>query len=373
MSPTALLDRVKGYYHRTPQFLCLLLIQSLTYAAAAAAAVADEEQRPMMSPRWAAGLSILYTLLYVLPFYLSSATRPSARLSRDAPSVIRARIRLVTISSVVSAITTLKFIAHGRPIRDLHALRLMGCWPLAPRDILRTLLLTAILFAGPLFEKGAVEGGWQRWVRGHELRATLGSWIGWRNYIAGPVSEEVVFRASLVPLHVLARAAPASIVFQTPLYFGIAHLHHLYEYRLTHPHTPWGPALLRSLLQFAFTSVFGFYATFVFLRTASLPAVVLAHAFCNWCGLPRVWGRVELDVGRAEGPLSLPGTAPAEESGKTGRGVGHATDARRRRPSVAWSVAYYVLLVAGAVGFWRGLWPLTDSPNALLVFGRVEA
>lgn len=155
-----------------------------------------------------------------------------------------------------------------------------------------------------------------------------------------PLTEELTFRSLLIPLHL--SLPPTRIILLTPLYFAIAHVHHFYEYTLTHPHTPLLPALLRSLFQFAYTTVFGWFATFVFLRTGSLPAVVLAHAFCNWSGLPRLWGRVGAD------------DVWSREKGK-GWGVG-------------WSVAYYFLLVAGAVLFYRGLWPLTDSKGALVRF-----
>lgn len=39
------------------------------------------------------------------------------------------------------------------------------------------------------------------------------------------------------------------------------------------------------------------------------------------------------------------------------------------RLGIHWTVAYYVLLVAGMVGFYRGLWPLTESRRALAKFG----
>lgn len=38
--------------------------------------------------------------------------------------------------------------------------------------------------------------------------------------------------------------------------------------------------------QFAFTTVFGWFATFVFLRTGHLTAAVAVHAFCNLMGFP---------------------------------------------------------------------------------------
>lgn len=39
------------------------------------------------------------------------------------------------------------------------------------------------------------------------------------------------------------------------------------------------------------------------------------------------------------------------------------------RLGIHWTLAYYVLLVAGMVGFYRGLWPLTESRRALAKFG----
>lgn len=39
--------------------------------------------------------------------------------------------------------------------------------------------------------------------------------------VIGPVTEELVFRAGMVPLHVLAGRSFGSIVWTTPLFFGI--------------------------------------------------------------------------------------------------------------------------------------------------------
>ncbi|KAA6407135.1 MAG: prenyl ase Rce1 [Lasallia pustulata] len=237
-----------------------------------------------------------------LPFSLSSTpsstsspstyptTRPSPTLSRDAPSVIRARIRLVTLSSTLSTLLTIYLITTLTHSTLPSTLRLLGWYPIHPLSILRPLLLTILLFSGPLFEKAIIHRSWRTWLRGRALHESLSSWIGWRNYIAGPLTEELIFRSLLTPLHLLTPLPVPRTVLLTPLYFGIAHVHHFYEYTLTHPHTPLLPALVRSLVQFAYTTLFGWYATFVFVRTGSLPAVVLAHSFCNWCGLPRLWG-----------------------------------------------------------------------------------
>jgi prenyl protein peptidase len=127
---------------------------------------------------------VTFTILYVLPFYLSPLTRPSPTISRDAPSVIRARIRYVTCSVIFTTIATIYILssrAHASPFEVLH---LLGWYPISILDITRVLLLTGLLFFGPVFERGVVESGWRDWIRGRSLHETLRSWIGWRNYVA---------------------------------------------------------------------------------------------------------------------------------------------------------------------------------------------
>lgn len=65
-----------------------------------------------------------------------------------------------------------------------EALKLLGWWPIGIVDIIKSLLLTAILFSGPLFERGVAEDGWKSWIRGEGVSETLRSWIGFRNYVA---------------------------------------------------------------------------------------------------------------------------------------------------------------------------------------------
>ena len=120
----------------------------------------------------------------MVPFYLSPTTRPSPSLSRDAPSVIRARIRAVTGSCVASSLIVLWILVDKGNLSVGAALGLLGWWPLDFADIARCLLLTALLFAGPLYERGLVEGEWRSWFRRSKLSECLRGWIGWRNYVA---------------------------------------------------------------------------------------------------------------------------------------------------------------------------------------------
>lgn len=115
---------------------------------------------------------------------MSSTTRPSATLSRDAPSVIRARIRAVTLSCIICTLAVLWLIIEKSDASFSEALKLMGWWPVRVLDVAQTLSLTAILFIGPLFERGIAEGEWRDWLRGNKISETLGGWIGWRNYVA---------------------------------------------------------------------------------------------------------------------------------------------------------------------------------------------
>jgi prenyl protein peptidase len=138
----------------------------------------------------------------------------------------------------------------------------------------------------------------------------------------------------------LAHTSVTKTIFLCPVIFGLAHLHHLYEFRLTHPQVPISAAALRSLLQFSYTSLFGAFATFVFLRTGSLLAIFVVHAFCNAMGLPRFWGRIEPDSDVEE-----------QKGGKS---------------TVVWTVIYYPLLFVGAFLFYRYLGVLTRSSSELV-------
>jgi len=329
----------------------------------------SEEIPPLLSHHSAAFLSILVTLGYVIPFYLFSTTRPTRTLSRDAPSVIRTRVRIVSMACIVTTVAALMLMTQKGNLSMAQSLKILGWWPVSSRDIFCDVLLTAILFAGPLFERGAVEGGWKGWIRGQGLSETLGSWIGFRNFIAGPITEEITFRSIIISLHLLDNIPASRIVFVSPLYFGIAHIHHLYEFRLTHPETPMIAAVFRSLFQFTYTTLFGWYAAFLYLRTGSLPGVILAHSFCNWMGLPRLWGRVEstqeVFIRPTPGPPNLKkeDTDPQKDGAYPAPGTGRLSNPPL---GIAWTVAYYLLLVAGAYGFWKNLWVLTESKGGQL-------
>ncbi|PHH84120.1 hypothetical protein CDD83_2443 [Cordyceps sp. RAO-2017] len=302
------------------------------------------------------GLLIVYCLVYVLPLYASSTTRPSPTRSRDSPEAIRARVRAVSLSTSACCTGTLLILCRSaaairsssgslsEPATARYLLQspshLMGIWPVGFNEIVKSLLLTSLLFAGPLFECLVLDGAWRYIWRLNSLKQVWYDHPTWRNIIVGPVTEECLFRSATVPLLLLAGSNLSSIVFRSPLVFGLAHLHHFYEFRITHPHSTLTAGIVRSLLQFSYTSVFGAYATFLFLRTGSLLAVIVVHAFCNCVGLPRLWGSVE-----PYWTLSR--------------------DSRASNSLTKWTALYYMLLLGGCVSWYANLYYLTQSSLAL--------
>lgn len=75
------------------------------------------------------------------------------------------------------------------------------------------------------------------------------------------------------------------VVAICPLFFGLAHLHHLWDLAVVRQ-LPRRVALARVGLQMAYTTMFGAFATALLLQTGSLAAPAAAHIFCNAMGLP---------------------------------------------------------------------------------------
>jgi prenyl protein peptidase len=310
--------------------------------------------------------------------------------SRDAPTVIKARVRAVGLTCLVCVVVTVYVLAIYGRARPADVSRLLGLWPVDPIDILKVLALVAVLFVGPLYESIIVDGDWREWTFSSFKEGIFDNWIGYRNLIVAPASEELVFRSLTISLYILAKVNPTRIVFTTPLIFGLAHVHHLVEFLQSR--TPpgrrlptmavWVNGLIRSLFQFTYTSLFGFFAAFVYLRTGNLWAVIIAHSFCNWMGVPRLSGRVgqfsqftpshvtpDVAQGKRDdvphSPVKVGNGLMQQEDESTGPA---AVQYGPQNLGLGWTIVYYALIFGGAYGFYRLLFPLTESTNALVAF-----
>ncbi|KAI0307189.1 hypothetical protein B0F90DRAFT_1807853 [Multifurca ochricompacta] len=253
-----------------------------------------------LSLRGAHLINAVITLGYVLPLYFTKYTRLSFRKTpgprskdvserwRDDPAVIKARLLSVFVSTTASLylihyiITTCQEkspVCNGPP----PGFSFRKC-------DLPAYLVTPTLFLGPLYGRYLGHGSFMlRWTFDERKKDTF-NWVSVRNYVVGPISEELVWRSCLICVYRLAGASNVFTIFFTPVSFGSAHLHHVWETYNVHGRTTQAlrHAILLTLFQFAYTTLFGFHSAFLFLRTSSLLPSVSAHIFCNIMGFPQL-------------------------------------------------------------------------------------
>uniref|UniRef100_A0A3B4ZIM6 CAAX prenyl protease 2 n=1 Tax=Stegastes partitus TaxID=144197 RepID=A0A3B4ZIM6_9TELE len=131
-------------------------------------------------------------------------------------------------------------------------------------------VLHTVLFLGPLMQL-AMDCPWS-FTDG--MRVAFDPWfwmlclsdMRWlRNQVVAPLTEELVFRACMLPMLVPC-AGPSTAIFTCPLFFGVAHFHHVIE-----------------LLRFRQGTLSG-----IFLSAGHLMGPVLCHSFCNYMGFPAI-------------------------------------------------------------------------------------
>lgn len=98
--------------------------------------------------------------------------------------MIRARISSVSLTCAVASLCTLAVLVLAGGSSTPEALHALGYWPVGLAEACRALLLTALLFAGPLFEALVAEGGWRAWLALEPVKEVMGEWTAWRNIVA---------------------------------------------------------------------------------------------------------------------------------------------------------------------------------------------
>ncbi|XP_049877996.1 CAAX prenyl protease 2 [Pectinophora gossypiella] len=226
-------------------------------------------------------LSIL-ACIFLTFSYVASLYVWRSKLSRDHPSTIKRRFFSVSCMMLLAPFVTQYFLTDMSLTRgdvyDQLGLRAPGFI----NALILPLVLTAVLFLGPLTMQ-FLSGIWTIY------RAPAYWWSSWhdlvwvRNHVMAPLSEEWVFRACMMPL-LLQCLEPMTAVFVGPVLFGIAHFHHMFEQMKAG--FEFKTALMISSFQFMYTSLFGAYSAYLFLRTGHFIAPLMAHMFCNHMGFP---------------------------------------------------------------------------------------
>lgn len=121
-------------------------------------------------------------------------------------------------------------------------------------------------------------------VRALSFSSDNEGWMTLRNIVIAPFLEEVAFRTCMVPVLLAAGLGPLRVCWTAPLFFGVAHIHHAIQ-RLRDGTKPTLVAI-QTVFQLTYTTLFGAYACYAYMQTRSTLAISLAHAYCNWMGLP---------------------------------------------------------------------------------------
>nr|XP_034955332.1 CAAX prenyl protease 2 isoform X2 [Zootoca vivipara] len=214
----------------------------------------------------------LFSCLSLACCYVGSLYVWKSHLPRDHPAVIKRRFTSVLIVSSLSPIFiwAWKEVTGIKPDASLLALMGFRLEGIIPATVL-PLLLTMVLFLGPLIQL-SMDCPWDL-VEGLKVAFDPSFWVlcltdmRWlRNQVIAPFTEELVFRACMLPMLVPCTGlGPA--VFTCPLFFGVAHFHHVIE-QLRFRQGSTASIFLSAVFQFSYTAVFGTYTAFIFIRTA---------------------------------------------------------------------------------------------------------
>ncbi|XP_036851686.1 CAAX prenyl protease 2 isoform X4 [Manis javanica] len=169
----------------------------------------------------------VFSCLSLACSYVGSLYVWKSELPRDHPAVIKRRFTSVLVVSSLSPLCVLLWreltgIQPGTSLFTLMGFRLEGIFPAA----LLPLLLTMILFLGPLMQLSMdcpcdLADGLKVVLAPRSWAHCLTDMRWLRNQVIAPLTEELVFRACMLPmLAPCTGLGPA--VFTCPLFFGVA-------------------------------------------------------------------------------------------------------------------------------------------------------
>ncbi|VVB02320.1 unnamed protein product [Arabis nemorensis] len=248
---------------------------------------------------------VAMALFYVLILYAPTVILRLPTASSFFDFLIR-RFICAAISTVVSLV----FTAFILPIKSRETSFILGVYGIRTdhvwQGVVYPLLLTSLIYAGSLVSKLLLlleswrenGGGCSLFNDINSFVQTTPAWVlaaasnvsVWRNFVVAPVTEELVFRACMIPLLLCAGFRIYSAIFLCPVLFSLAHLNHFRELYIKHNRSYLKASLIVGL-QLGYTVVFGSYASFLFIRTGHITAPLFAHIFCNYMGLPELHAR----------------------------------------------------------------------------------
>lgn len=230
--------------------------------------------------KYAVGGAIAISSVYVISIHIFG----KKNLNRDDPTVVKTRLAGAVLGTIGGVAIMKHLIGYGnidRQFLSLVGLRSEGL----TAAVLSTVGLTGTLFMGPIVQS-FLQSSTQPDNKYEEPNSLL---LAFRTLVAAPITEEIVYRACLVPILFKFYPNQTTLIMTVPLFFGIAHTHHLFEkiFILKQDVTL---SVIQTVVQLAYTTIFGALSTFIYLRTAHLPAIIIMHSMCNYFGLPNFIG-----------------------------------------------------------------------------------
>ena len=117
--------------------------------------------------------------------------------------------------------------------------------------------------------------------------------LSFRNIIFASIVEEISFRSCMIPIMLHAGFSSTAAIFLTPVFFGLAHVHHIMNdngdvisFEMGSKSFFIKKVYLQAIVQGIYTTVFGSISSYLFIHTGTILAPILAHSFCNFMGLP---------------------------------------------------------------------------------------
>ncbi|XP_055848825.1 CAAX prenyl protease 2 [Episyrphus balteatus] len=235
------------------------------------------EDLPKISRATSVSCCLALSILYVASLYVWKDSQ-----QRNHPSTVKKRFCSVSIVMLIAPIFVYNF-SSKELLKHCSLFEILGLrWKGLVAAFVIPSLLTALLFLGPLSVQ-LYNGHLQLYSRLQYWNCCINNVHWLRNHVVAPLSEEFTFRACMMPL-ILQSFTPVKSVFITPLFFGVAHFHHISE-RLRSG-LDIKTAVIVSCFQLTYTTLFGFYSAYLFAKTGHFIAPVIAHAICNHMGFP---------------------------------------------------------------------------------------
>ncbi|KAF2897267.1 hypothetical protein ILUMI_08907 [Ignelater luminosus] len=225
------------------------------------------------------------TTCFVLSvIYVSSLYVWNFQYDRNHPSTIKRRFFSVFVMMFVSPVF-LYVALNKKSLEKASIWEIMG---FKTQGLIQAFfipwILTMVLFMGPLCMQ-LISGLLKVYTEPMYWITNAQNLIWLRNHVVAPLSEEFTFRSCMLPL-LLQSFNPITAIFLCPLFFGVAHFHHMIE--RMRKGLDFKTAFLISCFHFTYTTIFGTYSAFLLWRTGHFMSTFIAHAFCNHMGVPDI-------------------------------------------------------------------------------------